>query len=171
MKQILTQWLITLTLFSLLSTLWQKILPGKTYTPYIRLFSGFVLILLFVSPILNKTSLSERLEINIRKDLFELETKEMESGLIDAEETQKVIYEQAYETGTRTQILSWAVQKDYPIADAQCTIRDNAIDQITITCKGDPAASVRNEIKNYIQDFYQVPYGNIHIKVENENGE
>lgn len=171
MKQILTQWLITLTLFSLLSTLLLKILPGKTYTPYIRLFSGFILILLFLSPVLSKTGLSDRLEINIRKDLFQLETKEMESGLIDAEETQKVIYEQAYETGTRTQILSWAAQKDYPITNAECTIQDNTIHQITITCEGSPALSVKNEIKNYIQDFYQVPPGNIHIKVENENGE
>ena len=89
MKEIIGNWIINVTMFSLISTFLVKMLPGKTYVPFVRLFSGFILILLFLDPLLSQTGLDLRMEKKIEEQMKVVEQEEMENKLIQAEEKQK----------------------------------------------------------------------------------
>ena len=97
MKEIIGNWIINVTMFSLISTFLVKMLPGKTYVPFVRLFSGFILILLFLDPLLSQTGLDLRMEKKIEEQMKVVEQEEMENKLIQAEEKQKERYEKIYE--------------------------------------------------------------------------
>lgn len=167
MREIITGWLTNLVLFSLMTTLLLRILPGKTYTPYIRLFTGFILILLFLDPILSTLKLSDQLAIQVEKELFELETEEMESRLIDMEEKQKKHYENAYKEGMEEQILSKGREKGYPLCEVNCKLEDGEMKEVTLVYEGKASAVSKKDMKNYIWDFYNVESDNIYVKVEN----
>lgn len=93
----LMEWIITIAVFSLLVSVAVKLLPGKSYLPYIRLFAGFVTILLILQPLLSILGLEKNLLQNISKELYEVELKQMESELLEMEEKQKEKLEQMYQ--------------------------------------------------------------------------
>lgn len=97
MKEMLMEWIITIAVFSLLVSVAVKLLPGKSYLPYIRLFAGFVTILLILQPLLSILGLEKNLLQNISKELYEVELKQMESELLEMEEKQKEKLEQMYQ--------------------------------------------------------------------------
>lgn len=167
MWKIMEGWLSNLILFSFMTTLLVRILPGKTYTPYIRLFTGFILILLFLDPLLSAWKLSDRLAVRVNKELFELETEEMETRLIEMEKSQAKYYEQAYEEGMEQQILSKGIEKGYPILRVNCETEDGRIKEVTLVYEGKASAVSKKEMKSYIRDFYNVESDNIYVKVEN----
>lgn len=96
MKEYLTGWIVNLTLFSLLSSMTGKLLPGKCYQPYIRVFCGMVTLLLLLDPILSLTGLKQKIETSVKEDLYQLERQELENDLIKIEEEQKREWEERY---------------------------------------------------------------------------
>jgi stage III sporulation protein AF len=170
MQAIFQNFLTTITIFSLLAALLQKILPGKSYLPYLKLFSGFLLILLFLTPILNLIGMSDQLEINIQKALFDAESEEVKSSLFEMEQSQMELYENAYEDAVSQTIQEWMEKKGYPVAEVKCTVKDSSLKTVTLTATEILSAEEKAAIKNYLQDFYQVKSANINIKVENEHG-
>lgn len=170
MKTAIAKWILNLTIFSLLTSLLLRLLPGKSYAPYIRLFSGFILILIFLDPFLENTGISESIAANIQKELFQLEKEEMESDLLKVEETQKQNYEAIYAKEAAAQITLWATKKDYPVLETECKLKDGEIQKITLTCETKLSPNDQKELKNYLQSFYQVQSSNIHIKVVNSDG-
>lgn len=97
MKAFLTEWIVNLTLFSLLSSMMEKILPGKAYFPYIRIVCGIIMILTLLSPFLHLTGWEEKIEENAKRDLFQIERRQMEQNLIQIEEGQKKKWEEQYQ--------------------------------------------------------------------------
>lgn len=96
MKELLTGWIVNLTLFSLLSSIVGKILPGKSYLPYIRVFCGIMMLLTLLQPILSVTGLEDEIEFSVLEDMFEIEMKQMENDLIRIEEKQMQELEEQY---------------------------------------------------------------------------
>lgn len=170
MQAIFQNFLTTITIFSLLAALLQKILPGKSYLPYLRLFSGFLLILLFLTPMLNLIGMSDQLEINIQKALFDAESEEVKSSLFEMEESQIELYENAYEDAVDQTIQDWMEKKGYPITGVKCTVKDSSLETVTLMASETLSAEKKTAIKSYLQDFYQVKSANINIKVENQHG-
>lgn len=97
MKEMLMEWTSTIAIFSLMISVVVKLLPGKSYLPYIRLFAGFVTILLMIQPFLSILGLEKDFFQDIADELYEVEMKEMESDLIQIEEKQKEKLEQMYQ--------------------------------------------------------------------------
>lgn len=96
MKEFLTEWIVNLTLFSLLSSLIEKILPGKSYGPYLRIVCGIVMILTLLSPFLHVTGLEQRMEETVKQELFQMEKEQLENDLLIIEEKQKKKWEAQY---------------------------------------------------------------------------
>lgn len=96
-------WMMNIAVFSLIVSVAVKLIPGKSYLPFIRLFAGFVTILLFLEPVLSILGLNEKLFDKITKNLYETEISQMETDLIAIEEKQKERMEQIYKEGLREQ--------------------------------------------------------------------
>lgn len=96
MKEILMEWMMNIAVFSLIVSVAVKLIPGKSYLPFIRLFAGFVTILLFLEPLLSILGLNEKLFDKITKNMYEMEINQMETDLIAIEERQKERMEQIY---------------------------------------------------------------------------
>ena len=171
MKELITSWLINITIFSLMTTLLMKILPGKTYAPFIRLFCGFILILLFLDPLLSFRGLSDSLAVSVNRELYSLETKQMESELIEAEKEQKEHYETSYREGIESQILKRGEEKGCPLLRVECKLREGEIKKITLVYEDQLSEAKKKEMKKYIQDFYNVNQANIYAVVENSDEE
>lgn len=96
MKELLTDWIVNLTLFSLLSTVITRMLPGKSYVPYIRIFCGIMMILTFLQPLFKFTGLENKIQVHFVEDLLLAEQYQMENELIRIEEEQKKEVEEQY---------------------------------------------------------------------------
>ena len=119
MKELLAGWMMNLTLFSLLSSLVEKLLPGKCYLPYIRIFCGVMMILTLLEPVLKLSGLEEEIEIQLMEELYEAEQFQMENELIALEEGKKEQMKQYYveylkkqQTGNQEDKKVWADQKE-----------------------------------------------------------
>lgn len=97
MKELFTDWIVNLTLVSVLSSLILKLLPGKTYEPHIRIICGIMMILTLIQPVLQVTGLEKRIDLSLAEEMYEIERKQMENELIRMEEEQKRELEQRYQ--------------------------------------------------------------------------
>ncbi len=97
MKELLTEWIVNLTFFSLLTSLFTKMLPGKSYIPYIKVICGIMIILILLQPILKLTGLENVIHIHLAEEMYEIEKRQMENELIRMEEEQRKELEQRYQ--------------------------------------------------------------------------
>ena len=97
MKDLLTDWIVNLTFFSILSSMMNRLLPGKSYMPYIRIFCGMIMILIFLNPIFELTGLEKEIEYHFMENAYEARQYEIEKELIQIEEEQRLRWEQEYE--------------------------------------------------------------------------
>lgn len=97
MKELLSEWMLNLTLFSLLSSLIMRLLPGKTYLPYIRIFCGIMMILILFQPLLRLGGLEERMEKLFVEEIYETERRQMENKLMRIEKEQRRNWEEKYQ--------------------------------------------------------------------------
>ncbi|MBE5956048.1 MAG: hypothetical protein E7253_06305 [Lachnospiraceae bacterium] len=96
MKELLTGWIVNLTLVSILSSLITRLLPGKSYLPYLKIFCGFLMILTLFQPVLKLSGLEDEIEIQLKKNMFEGNQYEIQQRLIEIEEKQKEEWENQY---------------------------------------------------------------------------
>ena len=96
MKELISEWMLNLTLFSLLSSMIMRLLPGKTYLPYIRIFCGIMMILILFQPILRLGGLEEKMENFFMEEIYDTERKQMENRLMRMEEEQRKEWEERY---------------------------------------------------------------------------
>ena len=96
MKEMLTEWIMNLTLFSLISSTITRLLPGKTYIPYIRIFCGIMMILTLFQPVFRIAGLENEMEFHFMEEVYETERKQIENEMIRIEEEQKAEWEKQY---------------------------------------------------------------------------
>lgn len=97
MKELLSEWILNLTLFSLLSSMIMRLLPGKTYLPYIRIFCGIMMILILFQPLLRFGGLEDRMETLFMEEIYETERRQMENKLMRIEKEQRKEWEERYQ--------------------------------------------------------------------------
>ena len=90
MRDLLMEWMKELTVFSLLFSVCIKLLPGKQYVPYMRLFGGVVLILIFTGPVLKLFQMDGVLADQMEVYLNRIDISGMERKLEEMEEEQKI---------------------------------------------------------------------------------
>lgn len=82
MQELFMEWMTNIAIFSIISSLFLKLLPGKNYLPYGRLMAGIILILLFLNPLLEFFHWEEKIEMDFlekgERQLEELEKQYFE---------------------------------------------------------------------------------------------
>lgn len=82
MQELFMEWMTNIAIFSIISSLFLKLLPGKPYLPYGRLMAGIILILLFLNPLLEFFHWEEKIEMDLlekgERQLEELEKQYFE---------------------------------------------------------------------------------------------
>ena len=96
MKEIFQEWIINITLISIFTSIITRLLPGKTYLPYLRIFCGILMLLTFFQPVFQLLNLEHEIEFQFMEDLYEMERWQMENQLIALEERQRQEWETQY---------------------------------------------------------------------------
>ena len=78
----LYDWIQNIAVYLILVSAVMHAIPGKDYEKYIRFFSGLILILLLLTPLLNLTGMAEEFTSLYKSREYEMDRKEIE----DAEE-------------------------------------------------------------------------------------
>lgn len=78
MFEYLYEWIQNLAFYLVIITAAIQILPGKSYKKYVQFFSGMVLILLMLSPILKLTGIESQFYDLYHSREYELEKEEIE---------------------------------------------------------------------------------------------
>lgn len=81
MFEYIYEWIQNLTFYLVIITAVMQIVPGNSYHKYIKFFSGLVMILLMLTPILKLTNMDTRFQ-----DLYENKTYEQEKRAIEKQE-------------------------------------------------------------------------------------
>ncbi len=89
MQELFMEWMINIAIFSIISSLFLKLLPGKNYLPYGRLMAGIVLILLFLNPLLEFFHWNEKIEMDLLEK-GERQLEELEKQYFEMLEEQEV---------------------------------------------------------------------------------
>ncbi len=76
--KILYQWVENLAFYMVLVTAILRILPGKEYEKYVRVFMGMLLILFIMLPIMKLTGIKENFLELYHSKRYEMERKELE---------------------------------------------------------------------------------------------
>lgn len=71
-------WILNLSVYLIVAAAVMHAIPGRDYGKYIRFFSGLILILLLVTPVLNLTGMKGRFDSLYRGSEYEMEKREIE---------------------------------------------------------------------------------------------
>lgn len=77
--KILYQWVENLAFYMVLITAVLRILPGKEYEKYVRVFIGMLLILFVMMPVLKLTGIEKNFADLYHSRQYEMEKKELEN--------------------------------------------------------------------------------------------
>lgn len=81
-------WIQDLTVYLIMVTAVMQVIPGKDYKKYIRFFTGLVLILLILTPVLKLTGMYGTFGKLYQDQKYEMEQKEKEALIEKLEETE-----------------------------------------------------------------------------------
>ena len=99
------QWIQNLSVWLVLSAVILHLVPGKDYGKYVRFFSGMVLLLLFLEPMLKLTGTDGMI------------TKLYEGNLAKEDQAEKELLQKLYESADLTEILPEEYQTSEEGAD------------------------------------------------------
>ena len=99
------QWIQNLSVLLVLSAVILHLVPGKDYGKYVRFFSGMVLLLLFLEPMLKLTGTDGMI------------TKLYEGNLAKEDQAEKELLQKLYESADLTEILPEEYQTSEEGAD------------------------------------------------------
>lgn len=108
-------WLKSIVGYLLIVSVTMQLLPNKKYEQYVRLFTGFVMIILVLQPLLRMGDFSDYLENHISQFVQEQEALEADIGK-ETLEFQKQSGQELEDRGTEIEVL--------PIEQVEVVIND-----------------------------------------------
>lgn len=87
---------MNITVLSVFTSIITRLLPGKTYLPYLRIFCGILMMLTFFQPVFHLLNLENEIEFQFMEDLYEMEQRQMKNQMIELEEQQRKEWEKQY---------------------------------------------------------------------------
>ena len=147
MRTELYQWMKSLAFFHVLTTALLHILPDKRYEQYIRLFMGFLLVLLICTPIFAVVGNEDDPGIfATAKELQEEEQVRMET---EAEGIRETFLKGAYEQELKNQVQG--ILRKEGIFSAKTEVDMEKELQLTITLYGTVTEKQREAVKNELE--------------------
>lgn len=117
-------WIRNLTGFFLFMSVLDQILPGRRYGPYIRLFSGMILILLVLQPLTGRMELEELLAQHYEKFVFQYQTEDLKKELLGTEKQHLLQIIGTYEEAVSENICRMASDMGIPVSSCRVEIEN-----------------------------------------------
>ena len=143
MRTELYQWMKSLAFFHVLTTALLHILPDKRYEQYIRLFMGFLLVLLICTPIFAVVGKSEELLSGFSNNYGREEQVRMKT---EAEGIRETFLKGAYEQELKDQVQG--ILRKEGVFSAKTEVDMEKELQLTITLYGTVTEKQREAVKN-----------------------
>lgn len=188
MQEFLYGFIKNLAVYSLLVAVVMNFLPNNQYQKYIKLFVGFILILIVMAPITKITRLDDKISKSF--NFYNLQIKNQESsaqGMNDFKDEQILV---EYEKQVKSQMKTFLNEAGHQVTDLEVEIADSKeefgqIKSIQAAIKGEEKDSISIEtitigkkeqeqdtslealeLKTLLKDFYNVEQDNINIKIQ-----
>ncbi len=176
-------WVKNLVCFYLLLTVILHLLPKKNYQKYVRFFSGMLLTILVVSPLLSLMGNEEALKEKISQAGFFQELDNLKMDTEHLENTQKERYLREYEKALEMDVSRMAEQKQMKVSQARVHLsQEYQVESIDLTAvleeeegifvqKASLSERIQEyprvqELKQELMEFYQLDEAEISISVE-----
>ncbi len=129
-------WVKNLVCFYLLLTVVQHLLPKKSYQKYVRFFSGMLLTILVVSPVLSLLGNEELLQQKISQVEFFQDMDNMKLDTEHLETTQKEVYLREYENAVGMDVSRMAEEKQLAVQEVNVHLtQEYEVESIEMTVK------------------------------------
>lgn len=112
MKEI-TVWIRNITGYVLFLAVLDQILPGKEHGKYVRLFSGMVLLLLLIQPVLNPNGAVNRAAQSYREQQLRYDTGHLKAQLLEVDKQKYAKMLEACEAAIADEVLQSAQKAGY----------------------------------------------------------
>lgn len=129
-------------IYLILITVVMNLLGKSSYKKYIGIFTGMILIIIVISPILKLLNLDKNLDYYLDIQRFSVDAKELNTELSVAAEQQKDTVIQEYRNTLKNQINKLLTNMDLSLIDFDVTIEEDqekenygAIDEIYLSVK------------------------------------
>lgn len=175
-------WVKNLVCFYLLLTVVQHLLPKKSYQKYVRFFSGMLLTILVVSPVLSLLGNEELLRQKISQTEFFQDMDNIKLDTEHLEMTQKEVYLREYENAVGMDVSRMAEEKqlavqevkvrlteEYEVETIEMTVRLNEDNGVFVqkASYADNSAEYPSvhELRQTLMEFYRLDENQITILV------
>lgn len=179
-------WVEDITVYMIVITLIYKLSAGSAYKPYIKLFTGLLMVIIIMTPIAKIWNGDWELALNQEKYDWELESARI-SEEIYSEESRKIILE-TYRGEIEQQIMKKLAEYDLYLDELQITFGENKeygiikniemavsyenyedenkihIGDITFSQQEKVTSAMELKIKEWLYDTYGVEQADIYLK-------
>lgn len=172
-------WVKNLVCFYILLTVVLHLLPKENYQKYVRFFSGMLLTILVISPILSLMDNEEVIREKINQEAFFQGLDNLKLDTAHLEDRQKEMYRAEYERALGMDVSRMAEDKqlipkqvnvhlseDYQVESIEITVSLGE-DEIFLTAfaEGNREDQKVNELKQELMEFYRLAEGQVSIGI------
>jgi hypothetical protein len=116
------QWLRSLAGYFLFLAVLEQLLPDKSYSRYIRLFAGMILILLVVQPLTDAAKINERLARFYEELEFRYDAGHLREDILGVEQQQYSRLMTQYEEAVAEEITRTAAEEGYTAVECRAEL-------------------------------------------------
>lgn len=117
-----SEWAGSILSFLILITVIRGILPSKKYEPYLRLFSGLMLILLVLQPVTGGLGLEKQIDRAFEAFAFQMDHEELNTRVLGIEKERQEQILKIYEKDVAGHVTSMAGEEGIQVENAQVKI-------------------------------------------------
>ena len=117
-----SEWAGSILSFLILITVIRGILPSKKYEPYLRLFSGLMLILLVLQPVTGGLGLEKQIDRTFEAFAFQMDHEELNTRVLGIEKERQEQILKIYENDVAGHVTAMAGEQGLQAESAQVKI-------------------------------------------------
>ena len=117
-----SEWAGSILSFLILITVIRGILPSKKYEPYLRLFSGLMLILLVLQPVTGGLGLEKQIDRAFEAFSFQMDHEELNTRVLGIEKERQEQILKIYENDVAGHVTAMAGEQGLQAESAQVKI-------------------------------------------------
>ena len=172
-------WVRKILICMILGNILMRLLPNEKYQKYLKLYWGFVTLIVFLNPVLYLVNGFKGLEDLYEKNSFQMEKKQIDEELQNgiAENIKMEIH--SLDERLKEQINESLIEDQYEVASLSTDVGQGLSCNVLLKGKktlgdgslkgedrGQDVLVVKERIKNKIYDFYQIEKENIDISIQ-----
>jgi len=155
MEKIL-EWMKQFIIVYLILTVMVHLAPAEKYKKYLRFFSGLVLLLFLVMPVLRLSGDDGRLAELVSYEAFWEQLGDAGQGERKLQFLQHDHYIKKYEQAVRDDIISNANARDIPVKDVTVSLDEYySIKSVSVTCGGSDTGAA-GQVRKMLREEYRL---------------